>query len=92
VFYCISRQDLVALLFYNGIVFLLWCDLPFSKRNGGGVMDYPCKHCEKANMDYVSDFEYGCENPCEKAKDFYKRLGNKLDELLDRVKEMGCGE
>jgi hypothetical protein len=52
-------------------------------------MDFPCKHCDEANMDFVNDCEYGCDNPCEQAKDFYKRLGNKIDGLLDRLKEMG---
>ena len=33
-------------------------------------MDYPCKYCDKANIYYVKDYEYGCSEPCQKAKDF----------------------
>ena len=51
-------------------------------------MDNPCKYCEKANIDYINDCEYGCDTPCEKAKDFFKTINNKLDELLNRVKTL----
>ncbi len=51
-------------------------------------MDNPCKYCDKANMDFVNDCEYGCDNPCQKAKDFYKKVGNKLDELLDKCRQL----
>ena len=50
-------------------------------------MDNPCKHCDKVVEDYLDDCEYGCDNPCEKAKNFYKQLDNKLDELLKAVKK-----
>ena len=50
-------------------------------------MDNPCKHCDKAIEDYLDDCEYGCDNPCEKAKNFYKQVNNKLDELLKAVKK-----
>lgn len=51
-------------------------------------MDNPCKYCNKANVDFVNDCEYGCDNPCQKAKEFYKQVGNKLDELLKAVKQL----
>ena len=50
-------------------------------------MDNPCKYCDKTNMEYLRDCEYGCDNPCEKAKNFYKQVGNKLDELLKAAKK-----
>ncbi|HAU87717.1 MAG TPA: hypothetical protein DCW90_20185 [Lachnospiraceae bacterium] len=51
-------------------------------------MDNPCKHCDKANIHYVNDCEYGCDKPCQKAKDFYKSLGNELDEILKKLHEL----
>ena len=36
----------------------------------------------------TNDCEYGCDNPCQKAKDFYKQVGNKLDELLDKCRQL----
>lgn len=51
-------------------------------------MDNPCKYCDKTNMDFVNDCEYGCDNPCQQAKDFYKQVGNKIDELLDKCKRL----
>ena len=51
-------------------------------------MDNPCKNCGKANIDFVNECEYGCDNPCQKAKEFYKQVGNKLDELLDKCKQL----
>lgn len=51
-------------------------------------MDNPCKYCDKANIHYVNDCEYGCDEPCQKAKDFYKSLGNELDEILKKLHEL----
>lgn len=51
-------------------------------------MDNPCKQCPELNMVYINDCEYGCDNPCEKAKEFYGSIGKKLDELLDTVKQI----
>ncbi len=51
-------------------------------------MDNPCKYCDKANIDFVNECEYGCDNPCQKAKELYKQVGNKLDELLDKCKQL----
>lgn len=51
-------------------------------------MDNPCKYCDKANTDYIDDCEYGCDNPCEKAKEFFQSINKKLDELLNRVKTL----
>ena len=51
-------------------------------------MDNPCKYCNKANIDFVNNCEYGCDNPCEKAKDFWKKLSNKLDDLLDKLQQL----
>lgn len=48
-------------------------------------MDNPCKYCDKANMKFVDDLEYGCDKPCSKAKEFYKNVGCQLEKLLDRV-------
>lgn len=50
-------------------------------------MDNPCKQCPELNMAYLDDCEYGCDNPCKKAKEFYSSVGNKLDELLKAVKQ-----
>lgn len=49
-------------------------------------MDNPCKECPKMNPELFEPFEYGCDKPCQKAKDFYKSLGCKLDGLLDKLK------
>lgn len=51
-------------------------------------MDNPCKYCDKANIDYIDDCEYGCDNPCEKAKEFFQSINKKLDELLNKVKRL----
>lgn len=51
-------------------------------------MDNPCKYCEKANIDYINDCEYGCDTPCEKAKDFFRTINKKLDNLLEQVKRL----
>ena len=37
-------------------------------------------------MDYVRDCEYGCDNPCQKAKDFDKAILDKIDILYDRAR------
>lgn len=50
-------------------------------------MDNPCKHCKLANPDFVNEVEYGCDNPCQNAKDFYRVLNGQLDDLLKRVKD-----
>lgn len=50
-------------------------------------MEKPCKHCDKANMDYVNECEYGCDNPCQNAKDFYKVWNSQADDLLKRVRD-----
>lgn len=50
-------------------------------------MDNPCKRCSQLNMAYIDDCEYGCDDPCEKAKEFYNSVGKKLDELLGAVKQ-----
>ena len=51
-------------------------------------MNLPCLECPQMNEKLFEPFEYGCEKPCQKAKDYYKSLGCKLDGLLDRLKEM----
>lgn len=51
-------------------------------------MDNPCKNCDKANIHYVSDFEYGCDNPCQKAEDFYESISGKLESLLNKINEL----
>ena len=51
-------------------------------------MDNPCKYCDKSIAEYLDDCEYGCDNPCEKAKDFFDSVGKKLDELLKAVKQL----
>lgn len=51
-------------------------------------MDNPCKQCPELNMTYINDCEYGCDNPCKKAKDFWEQVGNKLDELLDKCQKL----
>ena len=32
--------------------------------------------------------EYGCDEPCKEAKDFYKSLGDVLDEILKKLYEL----
>ena len=51
-------------------------------------MDNPCKECPKMTPELFEPFEYGCDNPCQEAKDFYNSVGKTLDDLLMRVKEM----
>lgn len=52
-------------------------------------MDNPCKHCDKAVKGYIFDGEYGCDNPCQKAKDFFEQIIKKLDELYKKLTEIG---
>lgn len=51
-------------------------------------MDNPCKYCDKANIYYVIDCEYGCDEPCQKAKDFYKSVGDELGDFLKKLDEL----
>ena len=51
-------------------------------------MDNPCKYCPKMRPELFEPFEYGCDTPCEKAKDFYSRINSKLDELLDTARRL----
>ena len=51
-------------------------------------MDNPCKQCPELNMAYINDCEYGCDNPCEKAKEFYSSVEKKLDELIDKCQRL----
>lgn len=51
-------------------------------------MDNPCKCCDKANIHYVNDCEYGCDKPCKKAKDFYKSVGDQLEEILKKLGQL----
>ncbi len=52
------------------------------------MMDNPCKHCPKANPDFVNDSEYGCNTPCKSAKDFWDTVSKQLDGLLERAKDL----
>ena len=49
-------------------------------------MDNPCKHCPMANPDFVNDNEYGCDTPCQNAKDFWKTVNEHLDDLIKIAK------
>lgn len=51
-------------------------------------MDNPCLHCDKANIDFVNECEYGCDHPCRRAKKFYRDLGDRLDALLCAAKAL----
>ena len=51
-------------------------------------MDNPFKQCPELNMAYINDCEYGCDNPCEKAKEFYSSVEKKLDELIDKCQRL----
>lgn len=51
-------------------------------------MDNPCKYCEKANIHYVNNCEYGCDEPCQKAENFYKSLDDKFEALLDKLTKL----
>lgn len=51
-------------------------------------MDNPCKHCPKANLDFVNDNEYGCNTPCKSAKDFWSTVSKQLDDLLERARDL----
>ena len=50
-------------------------------------MRNPCQDCDKSNIEFVNDCEYGCDNPCDKAKAFWKEIDSRLDTLLDKVKK-----
>lgn len=54
-------------------------------------MDNPCKHCPKANPEFVNDCEYGCDAPCQSAKDFWETVNKQLDDLLKKAKDLLCG-
>lgn len=51
-------------------------------------MDNPCKQCKYMDPQFLDNFEYGCESPCDKAKEFYEELGRRMDELLERIKKL----
>lgn len=51
-------------------------------------MDNPCKQCKYMDPQFLDNFEYGCESPCDEAKEFYKELGRRMDELLERIKKV----
>ena len=51
-------------------------------------MDNPCKHCKLANPDFVNECEYGCDDPCQNAVDFWKTVSEQLDGLLNRAKDL----
>ena len=51
-------------------------------------MDNPYKYCDKANVHYVNDCEYGRDEPCQKAKDFHKSVGDELEELLKKMNRL----
>ena len=51
-------------------------------------MNNPCKYCGKANIHYVNDGEYGCDEPCQKARDFYKSVGDTLEEMLETMNKL----
>ena len=63
-------------------------DMRVKQREEKKRVDNPCKYCNKVNIGFVDDCEYGCDNPCEKAKDFWKELSNKLDDLLDKAQQL----
>ena len=54
-------------------------------------MDNPCKHCDKANPDFVNECEYGCDSPCNQVKEFYRVLCDKLDDLI-KLAQKALGE
>lgn len=52
------------------------------------MKEHPCRNCNKANIDFVDNFEYGCFNPCQEAEDYFADIGRKIDELLKRANEL----
>lgn len=51
-------------------------------------MDNPCKQCKYMDPQFLDNFEYGCENPCVEAKEFYDKLGKRMDELIIKLKKL----
>lgn len=48
----------------------------------------PCERCNKMDRLYVKDCEYGCDEPCEEARIFYKMAGDTLKEILDKINKL----
>jgi hypothetical protein len=48
----------------------------------------PCRYCDKANIELIGELEYGCDEPCQKAEDFFGEVGKEIDKLLNRVNEL----
>ena len=48
----------------------------------------PCFTCDKANIEEVHSFEYGCCDPCEEAEKYFEDIGKKIDGLLKRAKDL----
>lgn len=48
----------------------------------------PCFTCDKADIEDVQCFEYGCCNPCEEAEEYFEQIGKKIDSLLKRAKAL----
>lgn len=51
-------------------------------------MNNPCRECLYMSDEWFDNFEYGCENPCQKAKDYYLSVNKKLDEVLGKCREL----
>ena len=51
-------------------------------------LKHPCFSCRKADLELVNMFEYGCDNPCKEAKLFFKYVNNRLDDLIDKARNL----
>lgn len=52
------------------------------------LLPNPCKDCKKRDDRLWDSLEYGCDEPCQRAKDFFDGLETKLNELLKRAEEL----
>lgn len=48
----------------------------------------PCFSCDKASIEDVQCFEYGCYDPCPEAEKYFEEVGTKIDDLLARARKL----
>ena len=48
----------------------------------------PCFSCDKASIEDVQCFEYGCCDPCPEAEKYFEEVGTKIDDLLARARKL----
>lgn len=48
----------------------------------------PCVKCPKKNNDLFDNFEYGCDEPCVEANQFFEGFNAAISYAIKRIKEL----